>query len=152
MMEDYEFDGYGEITPDIICNSNEVDCKKVVKWLHDFKYSCNEIFIEDSNLLINRFEDEEVAYDFMEEGYIGKTREIEYPPFCQILVEPDLIRENIGDLDEYVDDQVIISVLHEEAHVRGIDDEREAENWAYKRYKHDSVSFPANLYRDPALL
>lgn len=129
--------------PDVICNSDYVDCEKVIRWLDDFSFSCAEIFIEDSEKLIERF-DEEVEYDFMEEGYLAKTRNIDTPEIAQILVAPDLIHQK-DSLD--VEDQVIISALHENAHIIGIDDEEDAEQFAYKEYKENSKSYVPRLTR-----
>ena len=131
---------------DIECNSKYVDCSKVVKWLGDFSFtSGGGIFIEDSAKLIDQFAgDEEVAFDFEEEGYIAKTREMDSPAIAQILVAPDLIwkHDNID-----VEDQVVISALHEEAHVRGIKSEKKAEDWAYAMYRDGSRSFQPRLSR-----
>lgn len=131
----------------VVCNSDFVDCDKIIKWLSDFPISKNRlIFVEDSAKLIKRFDgDEEVEYDFTEGGFIAKTRDRESP--CpQILVAPDIIWQKLpSEID--ISDQIVLSTLHEEAHVEGIQNERKAEAWAYNMYRSFSKSFAPRLTR-----
>lgn len=131
--------------PEIVCNSEFIDCEMIKKWLTDFTITnAKYIFVEDSDKLITRFNgDEEVEYDFREAGYLAKTRErdSDYP---QILVAPDLIWNKSSEVS--IEDQIIISVLHEENHLCGIKSERKAEMLAYQRYKTQSKSFAPRLH------
>ena len=102
--------------------------------------------LEDSAKLIRRFSpDEEVAYDFTEENYLAKTRErdTDYP---QVLVAPDRIWRASPDAMD-ISDQVVMSVLHEEAHLRGIQSEKRAEDWAYQKYRKESKSYVPRIVR-----
>ena len=134
-----------EVCPVVECNTEFADCTKIRKWLCDFPFKkAKAIFIEDSEKLIKRFEsDEEVEHDFREEGYLAKTRDRDTDA-PQILVAPDLIAD-IEDFD--VEDQIIISALHEEGHLLGFKSEKKAEEWAYRMYRQRSKSFKPRLTR-----
>lgn len=79
----------------------------------------------DTGPLIRRFgNDEEVRYDFEEAGYIAKTKDRE-TPYPMVLIAAD---------KHPTVDQVIMSALHEVAHLRGMHAERKAEDWALRQY------------------
>jgi len=108
------------------CKTEHVDCDVLKKLFNDVDlYPVEEVFIMDVVDLINMFPgDEEVEYDFIEEGYVAKmrNRDEENP---QILVASDLCTN---------EDEVGISIFHELAHHRGIQSEGKAENWARKQW------------------
>ena len=99
----------------------------VAKKLKKFDlYPAYEVYVMPARKLIKTFaSDEEVEYDFTEEGYIAKTRDRD-EEFPQILIASD---KHDGNVDE-----MVISVLHELEHVRGERSEAKAEDKAQERF------------------
>ncbi len=112
----------------IKCESNTINCQFVTKWLHNLDlHPTTSIFIMDTPNLIREFTgDEEVEYDFTEEGYLAKMkdRETRHP---MLLVAADKHPD---------EDQVVLSVLHEVGHLKlKTNNEKKVEEWAYKQYR-----------------
>jgi len=115
----------------IYCNTKHVDCKRIKRLLAKADLSpVGQIFIMDVKDLIKQFPgDEEVEYDFTEEKYLAKMRN-RYEENPQILVAADSIAKYPVD----VDNEIGISIFHELAHHRGIQNEKKAESWARQRW------------------
>lgn len=115
----------------IHCKTKHIDCKKIKKLLQKVDLSpVDEIFIMDVKNLVKQFPgDEEVEYDFIEEGYLAKMRN-RYEENPQILVAADTITKESFDADS----EIGISIFHELAHHRGVQEEKKAETWARKQW------------------
>lgn len=119
------------ISTAIYCETKHIDCEKIKKLLQKVDLSpVEEVFIMDVEDLIKQFpNDEEVEYDFIEECYVAKMRN-RYEENPQILVAADTIAKESFNTNS----EVGISIFHELAHHRGIQDEKKAETWARKQW------------------
>jgi len=124
----------------IVCKSKSFDCAHLKKRLQklDLSIARGGIYIMDTKDIIKEFEgDEEVEYDFTEEGYLAKMRErdSDYP---MVLVAAD---KHHGD-----EDQIIISIMHEIGHLKfDTNDEEKVEDWAYKQLLRTGDSHTTRL-------
>lgn len=123
----------------IVCKSKFFDCAHLKKRLQklDLSIAKGGIYIMDTKDIIKEFEgDEEVEYDFTEEGYIAKMRD-RYTDEPMILVVADKHPN---------EDQIILSVMHEIGHLKlDTNDEEKVEDWAYKQLLKTGDSYITRL-------
>jgi len=114
----------------LLCDDKKINCKKVLSDLKRVNLSSvDAIYLLGMRETLKRFaNDENVETRLVDEGNIAMNR--------GLLDYPDSLREVIAPIDHpaYVSfskeeayNEVLLSVLHEVAHLKGIEGEREAE-------------------------
>jgi hypothetical protein len=137
--------------PLIYCQSEEISCDDIIRRIRKYDLpEVEEIYIAPTKWFLKEFEgDEMVRYRLVEEKRLGMTRNRDAHE-----LDPEVPRQILAVTDhpnyrllykEEIEDQIILTVLHEHAHLKGIESEAKAEREAERSFAEVEGRYPLLL-------
>ena len=119
--------------PKFTCKASKKVCRELKQFVDssNFKY-VDFIYVAPLKTILKEYQnDEMVEYRLVEEGNIAMNRNADYEGGREVIVastHPSYKKYGVS--GENLIDELKLSIRHEVAHLSGIEDEEEAEEWA----------------------